>query len=77
MHVCSVTQRVQFFCNPMDCSPPGPSVHGISQARRLQCIAMPASGDISDPVFEPSSPAAPALAGGLFTIVLPGKPRKK
>ena len=25
--------RVQLFCNPMDCSPPGSSVHGIFQAR--------------------------------------------
>ena len=25
--------HVQLFCNPMDCIPPGSSVHGISQAR--------------------------------------------
>ena len=25
----------QFFCDPMDCSPPGSSVYGISQARIL------------------------------------------
>ena len=35
--------RVQLFCNPMDCSPPGPSVHGISQARILEWAAMPRS----------------------------------
>ena len=32
--VCACTQslsRVQFFCEPIDCSPPGSSVHGISQ----------------------------------------------
>ena len=28
---------VQLFCNPMDCSPPGFSVHEISQARILEC----------------------------------------
>ena len=28
-------------CDPMDCSPPGSSVHGILQARILQCVAMP------------------------------------
>ena len=27
---------VQLFCDPMDCSPPGSSVHGISQARILE-----------------------------------------
>ena len=28
--------RVQLFCNPMDCSLPGSSAHGISQARILE-----------------------------------------
>ena len=28
------------LCNPMDCSPPGSSVHGILQARTLECIAI-------------------------------------
>ena len=27
------------LCDPMDCSPPGPSVHGISQARTLEWAA--------------------------------------
>ena len=31
------------FCNPMDCSSPGFSVHGILQARMLEWIAMPFS----------------------------------
>ena len=29
--------------NPMDCSPPGSSVHGIPQARILEWVAMPSS----------------------------------
>ena len=28
------------FCNPMDCSPPGLSVHGIPQARILEWVAI-------------------------------------
>ena len=28
------------FCNPMDCSPPGSSVHGIFQARILEWVAI-------------------------------------
>ena len=28
--------RVRFFCNPMNCSMPGSTVHGISQARILE-----------------------------------------
>ena len=29
------------LCDPMDCSPPGSSVHGILQARILEWVAMP------------------------------------
>ena len=29
------------LCNPMDCSPPGSSLHGILQARILEWIACP------------------------------------
>ena len=32
--------RVQLFCNPMDCSPPGSSIRGISQARILEWVAI-------------------------------------
>ena len=31
------------LCDPMVCSPPGSSIHGISQARTLQWVAMPSS----------------------------------
>ena len=34
--ICVVTQSCLTFCDPMDCSPPGSSVHGISQARILE-----------------------------------------
>ena len=34
---------------PMDCSPPGSSVHGISQARILEWVAMPSSRGSSQP----------------------------
>ena len=32
--------RVQLFCNPLDCSPPGSSVHEIFQARILEWVAI-------------------------------------
>ena len=35
--------RVWLFCDPMDCSPPGSSVHGISQARTLEEVATSSS----------------------------------
>ena len=33
--------HVQLFPTPTDCSPPGSSVHGISQARVLEWVAIP------------------------------------
>ena len=37
------------LCNPVDCSPPGSSVHGILQARILQWVAMPSFWGSSQP----------------------------
>ena len=37
------------LCDPMDCSPPGSSVHGILQARILNWAAMPSSMGSSQP----------------------------
>ena len=37
--MCSVTQSCLILCNPMDCSPPGSSVKGISLARILERVA--------------------------------------
>ena len=48
-------------CDPMDCSPPGSFVHGIFQARILECVAMPSSRGSSWPRDEPTSPVALAL----------------
>ena len=36
-------------CDPMDCSPPGSSVHGIFQARILEWVAIPFSREFSPP----------------------------
>ena len=38
-----VAQSCLTLCNPMDCSPPGSSVHGILQARILERVAIPSS----------------------------------
>ena len=37
------------LCNPMDCSPPGSSVHGLSQARILESGAVSLSRGSSPP----------------------------
>ena len=37
---CLVAQLCPTLCNPIDCSPPGSSIHGISQARILEWVAI-------------------------------------
>ena len=51
------------FCDPKDNSQPGSSVHGISQARILEWVAISFSRALPNPGTEPSSPA---LAAGFF-----------
>ena len=48
------------LCNPMDCSLPGSSDHGIFQARILQWVAISFSRDLPYPGTEPRSPALQA-----------------
>ena len=43
--LCQVTQSCPTLCDPMDCSPPGSSVHGILQARILESVSMPFSSE--------------------------------
>ena len=44
--LCSVAQSCPTLCDPMDCSPPGSSVHGILQSRILEWVAMPSSNQL-------------------------------
>ena len=65
--------HVQLFCDSMDCSSPGSSVRGISQASILECIVISSSRDLPNAGFKLTS-VSPELAGGFFTIEPPGKP---
>ena len=47
--VCLITQSCSTLCNPMYCSLPGCSVHGILQARMLEWVAMPSCRASSQP----------------------------
>ena len=42
-----VVQSCLTLCNPMDCSPPGSSVHGILQVRMLEWVFIPFSRECS------------------------------
>ena len=44
------------LCNPLDCSPSGSSVHGISQARVLKWVAISFSRGSSQPRDQTVSP---------------------
>jgi len=56
----NISQSCPTLCDPMDCSPPGSSVHGIFQARILEWVTItfprgmfPTQGTF----IEPTSPA--------------------
>ena len=70
--LCLVALSCPTPCDPMDCSPPGSSVHGSLQARTLEWVAMPSSRASSKPGIEPRSP--PLQADSLLSY-LPGKPK--
>ena len=44
-----VTQLCPTLCDPMDCSPPGSSLHGISHTRIWEWVAIPFSKGSSQP----------------------------
>ena len=73
MRACLVAQLCPTLCDPMDCSLPGSSVHGILQARILEQVAISSSRESSYPGIESMSPA---LADRFFTtadLLPPGK----
>ena len=70
IYICICTKSLQSWltlCDPMYCSPPGSSVHGILQARKLEMVAMPFSRGRSQTRDETHISMSLALAGGFFT----------
>uniref|UniRef100_A0A8B9YUL5 IKAROS family zinc finger 5 n=1 Tax=Bos mutus grunniens TaxID=30521 RepID=A0A8B9YUL5_BOSMU len=64
-------QSCSTLCHPMDCGSPGSSVHGISQPRILEWVAIPFSRGI----FQPRDQIqVSCIAGRFFTSEPPGKP---
>ena len=58
----------------MDCSLPGSSVPGVSQARILKSVAISSPGNLPNPGIEPTSPTLEVVsrsAGRFFTTELP------
>ena len=72
MRACMHAQSYPTLWDPMDCSPPGCSVHGVSQARILEQVAISSSREYSDLEIEPMSLAdSPALVSRFFTTEPP------
>ena len=67
----SITQSCPTLCNPMDCSPPGSSLHGTPQTRILKWVAIPFSKGSSGPGIKPGSStlqvdSLPSVPQGIF-----------
>ena len=70
LHVCEVTSVMS---DPMYCSPPGSSVHGILQARILEWVVMPSSRGFSWPRDQTQGSCSSCIAGRFFTTEPPGR----
>ena len=66
-----VAQLCLILCNPMDCRPPGSSVHRILQATTLEWVAMPFSRNLPNPGIDPGSLHCRQL---LYHLSYPGSP---
>ena len=62
---CFVTQLCATLCDPMDCSLPGSSVHGILQARILEWVTIPFSRGSSQLRDQTQ---VSCIAGRFFTV---------
>ena len=67
------TQLCPTLWDPVDCSPPGSSIHGIPQKEYWSGLPFPSPGHFPDPGIEPRSPTLQADA---LTSEPPGKPWK-
>ena len=67
---CLIIQSCQTLYNPMDCSLPGSSVHGILQARILEWVAISSSRGSSQPR---DRTRVSHTTGIFFTTEPPGK----
>ena len=72
--VCLAAQSGPTLRNPVDCSPPDSSVHGILQARILEGAAMPSSRGSSQPRDQTHLLCLLHWQAGSLPLAPPGKP---
>ena len=71
---CLLAKSHLSHCDPMDCSLPDSSVHGILQARILEWVAIPFSRGSSDPEIKHMFPALRAVS---LSLGHQGRPKPK
>ena len=72
---CVYAQSCQTLHDPVDCSPPGFSVHGVFHAKILEWVAISTSRGYSPPRARTQVSCTYCIAGGFFTTESSGKPR--
>ena len=72
--LCLVAQLCLTLCDPMDCSPPGSSVHEIFLARILEWVAISYFRGSSQPRDQTCVSCDSCIAGRFLTAEPPGKP---
>ena len=65
-----VAQLRTALCDPLDCSPPGSSVHGILKQEYWRGLPFSSAADLSGPGIKPDSPTLQADS-------LPSEPARK
>ena len=73
MHACSLS-LLQLFTTPWTVAHQAPLFMGFSRQEYWSGLSFPSPGDLPDPVIEPVSSLASALAGGFLTTELLAKP---
>ena len=70
---CVCAQSCPTLCNPLDCSPPGSSVHGILRQGYWSGLSFLPPGDLPNPGIKPVSPVSLALQVDSLPIESLGK----
>ena len=68
--------HVRLFATPWTIAHQAPLSTGLSRQEYCSGLPFPSPGDLPNPGIKPKSTASPALEGGFFTTVLPGKPHR-
>ena len=72
--LCPCSQSCLTLCGPMTVACQAPLSMEFSRQEYWSGLPCPTPGDLPDPGIKPMSLSSPALVGGFFTTVLPGKP---